>query len=73
MFLKLYTTDNDLSSRVQVDEKTYTKWVDKVIDMIASLENDKVSSFSFQILFVKKQLTCQLLILSFIYISFEKD
>ena len=73
MFLKLYTTYNDLSSRVQVDKKTYSKWVDKVVDMIASLENDKVSSFYFQILFVKKQLTHQLnLILSFILISFEK-
>ena len=25
MFLKVYTTYNDLSSRVQVDEKTYAK------------------------------------------------
>ena len=45
MFLKLYTTANDLSSRVGVHERTYTKWVDIVIEEIAELEEIKVRFF----------------------------
>ena len=43
MFMKLYTSTNDLASRVQTDEKTFVKWVDIVMEKLAEVVVDKVS------------------------------
>ena len=43
MFLKLYTSNSDLASRAQVDEKTFVKWVDIVVEKMAEVVVDKVS------------------------------
>ena len=44
MFLKLYDTEDILSSNVGgVDEKTYRKWVWQLIDLVSYLEIDMVS------------------------------
>lgn len=58
MFLKLYTSNSDLASRAQVDEKTFVKWVDIVVEKMAEVVVDKVSCSKQKKIFYFTTISC---------------